>query len=74
MKCAACARETAAGRHYCSYHEQAMEQLRRHYETWVRAYGKIEWGEYLTRILKMPETGAWVKGVIEAEIEAEIKK
>jgi len=51
-----------------------MEQLRRHYETWVRAYGKIEWGEYLTRLLKMPETGAWVKEVIEAEIEAELKK
>jgi hypothetical protein len=72
MKCAACARETAG--QYCRYHEQALEQLRGHYEAWVQAYGTMEWGEYLARLLKMPETGAWVKEVIEAEIEAELKK
>ena len=48
--------------------------MRGHYEAWVQAYGTMEWGEYLARLLKMPETGAWVKEVIEAEIEAELKK
>ena len=55
--------------YYCRYHEQALEQLRGHYEAWVRAYsGKVEWGEYLARLLKMPETGAWAKEVIETEL------
>jgi hypothetical protein len=67
MKCAACAREAAE--RYCRYHELALEQLRSHYGTWVQAYGTMEWGEYLARLLNMPETGVWVKEVIEAELK-----
>jgi hypothetical protein len=27
------------------------------------------WGDYLARLLKMPETGEWAKQVIESELK-----
>lgn len=67
MKCAACSRD-AAGK-YCRHHSQAFEELQEHYKNWVRAYGSISWDGYLERVLKMQETGAWVKEVIESEMK-----
>jgi hypothetical protein len=47
----------------------ASESLAAHYRAWVDAYGGISWQEFLSRLLKMRETGSWVKEVIEAELE-----
>jgi hypothetical protein len=67
MKCAACSRD-AEGK-YCRYHSQALERLREHYGAWVKAYGDMQWGDYLAKVSKMEETGSWVKEVVEAEMK-----
>ncbi len=38
-----------------------------HYIAWVDAYGSISWREFLNKLLKMQETGSWIREVIEAE-------
>lgn len=69
MKCAACSRETEEK--YCRYHMRALEQLKSHYARWVDAYGGVSWQEYLQKLCKMEETGAWLKEVILAEMKKE---
>jgi hypothetical protein len=69
MKCAACSRD--AKEKYCKYHLQALEQLKSHYGRWVDAYGGISWQDYMQKLLKMEETGSWVREVIEQEMKKE---
>ena len=66
-KCAACHRNALAGKKYCLHHDQALSSLADHYKTWVAAYGRISWGDFLTKLQNMQETGKWVKEVIEKE-------
>lgn len=68
QKCAACHRQASSGL-YCLHHNQALESLAGHYKVWVGAYGGVSWQDFLTKLLKMPETGSWVKEVIEAELK-----
>jgi hypothetical protein len=67
QKCAACHRKALSDGKYCLHHKQALDSMTNHYRAWVDAYGGISWQEFLNKLLKMQETGSWVKEVIEAE-------
>ena len=66
MKCSLCQREARRGSRLCRYHMEASKALRSSYSRWMEAYGPIEWNEYLKRVKERPETGRWVKDVIES--------
>ena len=67
-KCSACSRRVSIER-YCIYHGQAFEKLKEHYEIWVKAYGSISFCEYLNKLVKMNDTGMWIKEVIIVELK-----
>jgi hypothetical protein len=68
LKCSACSRTVSIDR-YCIYHGQAFEKLKEHYNLWVKAYGSISFCEYLKRLVKMDDTGKWIKEVIVVELK-----
>lgn len=67
-KCKACSRD-ASSDEFCIYHEQAYDALKKNYDAWQDAYGKISWKEYLEKLLELKETGSWVKDVIMLELK-----
>lgn len=67
QKCTACHRKAMPDSKYCLHHKQALDSVTNHYKAWIDAYGGISWQEFLNKLLKMRETGSWVKEVIEAE-------
>ncbi|HXG07205.1 MAG TPA: hypothetical protein VNI77_07770 [Nitrososphaera sp.] len=67
QKCAACYRNALPDSRYCLHHKQALDSITNHYRAWTDAYGGISWQEFLDKLLKMHETGSWIKEVIEAE-------
>jgi len=68
MKCKACSRD-ASQNEFCTYHEQAYDVLKKNYDVWCDAYGKLSWGEYLEKLLELKETGSWIKDVIMLELK-----
>ena len=68
MKCSACSRSVSIDR-YCVYHAEAFENLKDHYDKWVKAYGTMSLCDYLNKLVKMNETGIWIKEVIFAELK-----
>jgi hypothetical protein len=69
-KCFACSREIMTGsKKYCVYHSQAFDSLQEKYKAWRNAYGEISWTDYMNKLLKMDETGSWIKEVIIAELK-----
>src|SRR3972149_1361828 len=42
---------------YCSAHNRALANIRDAYATWLEAYGKLAFKEYLERVLRLSETG-----------------
>lgn len=67
-KCSACERKVSTSK-YCSYHAQAFDNLKKHYNAWVEAYQTISWNDFLHKLLQMNETGIWVKDVIIVELK-----
>jgi hypothetical protein len=63
MKCRLCGREAVA--ELCAYHEAARERVKAAYPRWVRAYGRIEWKEYLDNVKRNVQTGQWAKEIAE---------
>ena len=61
MKCRACEREAEAD--LCTYHRAAKEKLEAAYPLWVRAYGRIEWKDYLDNVKRNVQTGQWAKEI-----------
>ena len=59
MKCALCEREAAE--ELCRYHAQARESVESAFSYWKKAYGTLEWADYLDRIKRNPRTGQWAK-------------
>ena len=59
MKCRACERQT--DRELCQYHASAKEKLRAAYPLWVKAYGSMDWNEFLDNVKRDPQTGQWAK-------------
>jgi hypothetical protein len=69
-KCTACHRKAlSGGSKYCLHHKQAFDSMINHYKAWVKAYGRISWKEFLTKLSSMQETGRWIKEVIEVELK-----
>jgi hypothetical protein len=68
-QCAACHRNALANNRYCIHHAQALQSMTDHYKAWVEAYGRISWDDFLNKLLKMQETGSWIKEVIEVELK-----
>ena len=68
MKCSACSRSVSIDR-YCAYHAEAFENLKDHYNKWVKAYGTLSLYDYLNKLVKMNETGIWIKEVISVELK-----
>ncbi len=62
-KCMICDREEYKD-HLCRYHLQALEELKKNYETW-RDREDVSWKQYIMQIKKLRSTGKWVKEVIE---------
>jgi hypothetical protein len=42
---------------YCSAHDRALANIHDAYATWLEAYGKLAFKEYLERVLRLSETG-----------------
>jgi len=63
MKCRLCEREAVSG--LCSYHEKAKEQVKNAYPRWVKAYGGMEWKDYLDSVKRNVQTGQWAKEIAE---------
>jgi hypothetical protein len=54
---------------YCLYHNQAYDNLIKHYKIWNKAFGGLSWTNYMNKLLELKETGTWVKEVIGAELK-----
>jgi hypothetical protein len=67
QKCAACHRKALPDSKYCLHHKQASDNMLSHYKAWVNAYGGISWEDFMDKLLKLKETGSWVKEVIAVE-------
>jgi hypothetical protein len=67
-KCSACSRNASIDI-YCDYHAQSFESLKEHYKKWVKAYGIMSWSDYLNKLLKINDTGIWVKQVVSVELK-----
>lgn len=63
LKCKLCHRE-AKDEGLCEHHLLAMKKLREGYSRWKEAYSRIEWEDYMRRVLELGEAGEWVKDVI----------
>ena len=63
MKCALCRREAASD--LCDYHAEAREKVKGAYPAWTRAYGRIEWEDYLDKVKRNVQTGQWAKEIAE---------
>jgi hypothetical protein len=61
MKCPLC--ERAAAVDLCEYHQAARENLQRAYPMWIKAYGEIEWKDFLDNVKRNVQTGPWAKAV-----------
>jgi len=63
MKCPLCSREATG--ELCRYHSRAKERVESAYDSWVKAYGAMDWKTYLDRVITNAETGQWAKEVAE---------
>jgi len=63
MKCLICGREGPGD--LCGYHAEAKERVRAAYPLWVKAYGSIEWKDFLDNVKRNPQTGQWAKEIAE---------
>ena len=61
MKCPICRREAVVD--LCRYHAEAKEKVRIAYPLWVKAYGNIEWKDFLDNLKRNPQTGRWAKEI-----------
>lgn len=63
MKCPICGREAVA--ELCSYHLAARDRVQEAYPLWVKAYGRMEWKEFLDNVKRNVQTGQWSKEIAE---------
>lgn len=63
MKCPLCGREAEGA--FCPYHLAAKGKVEAAYPLWVKAYGRIEWKEYLDNVKRNVQTGQWAKEIAE---------
>jgi hypothetical protein len=63
LKCPVCGRE--ASKDMCPHHSAAKEKIEAAYPLWVKAYGRIEWEEFLDSVKRNVQTGRWAKETAE---------
>ena len=63
MRCAICGREAVTD--LCRYHAEAKEMVRMAYPLWVKAYGDVDWEDFLDNVKRNPQTGQWAKEIAE---------
>ena len=63
MKCLLC--ERVAVSDLCLYHQAAKEKVEVAYPLWMRAYGNIEWKDYLDSVKRNAQTGQWAREIAE---------
>jgi len=63
MKCPVCGREAPG--ELCLYHAAAKQSVEAVYPLWVKAYGSIDWKDYLDSVKRNPQTGQWAKEIAE---------
>ena len=63
MKCRVCGREAVTD--LCRYHTEAKERVQMAYPLWVKAYGSMEWKDFLDNVKRSPQTGQWAKEIAE---------
>ena len=63
MNCRLCGREAASG--LCRNHEEARARVEAVYAAWVRAYGRMDWKDYLDNVKRNAQTGQWAKEIAE---------
>lgn len=61
MSCPLCGREAVSD--LCVYHALARAKVEAAYPLWAKAYGGIEWREYLDNVKRSPRTGQWAKEI-----------
>lgn len=61
MKCLICGRSVSG--ELCPYHEAAKASLQEAYPLWAKAYGGMDWKDYLDSVKRNPQTGQWVKEI-----------
>ncbi len=69
QKCAACNIKASQDSKYCLHHNQALQSMMKHYNTWVNAYSSISLKDFMNKISGMNETGSWIKEVIAVELK-----
>ncbi len=62
-KCSICGRD-AVDNDLCRYHLEALNNLRIAYDGWKTAT-RLDWENYMEKLLLIEETGRWVIDVIE---------
>jgi hypothetical protein len=68
VKCSICGREGESD--LCVYHKAAMERVKEAYPRWVKAYGAIEWKDYLDNVKRNFQTGQWAREIAEFLVNA----
>ena len=63
MKCSLCERDAVSG--LCPYHEAAKARVKATYPLWVKAYGGMDWKDYLDNVKRNVQTGQWAKEIAE---------
>ena len=63
MKCLICGREAVSD--LCTYHTEARDKVKGAYPLWVKAYGRMEWKDYLDNVKRNVQTGQWAKEIAE---------
>ena len=63
MKCKVCPREAVSD--LCAYHEEAKVRVQAAYPQWVKAYGALDWKDYLDNVKRNVQTGQWAKEIAE---------
>jgi hypothetical protein len=68
-KCLACYRKASENSKYCLYHDKAYQNLTDHYTSWMNAYGRISFEDFMIKLSSIRETGRWIKEVISVELK-----
>ena len=63
LRCKLCEREAVTD--LCRQHRIAKENLEAAYPRWVKAYGGMEWKDYLDNVKRNVQTGRWAKEIAE---------
>jgi len=62
-ECDICLRPVLGQGNLCKYHAEAKHSLEDAFAAWKRAY-KIEWDEYLERVMDEENLGDWAREVV----------